>query len=111
MTQTITPRRATPKAMIPSRFSIAARALTAVIGGYLLANAVSILLSYALYGIGRTEAVMIGLLFSFSFYTLAAIWVFAVRSPMKACLGVWGMALVCSALVWWLGPFGNGGGV
>lgn len=69
------------------RWQIAFRAFVAILGGYALANISAILLSYLL-PMPKSDAVMTGVLLSFSIYTGAIMWVFAVRSLHKAWLGL-----------------------
>lgn len=63
------------------------RALVAMLGGYALANAAGILLSYIL-PMPRSDAVMTSLLASFAIYAAAVLWVFSVRSLHTAWIGV-----------------------
>ena len=67
--------------------SIAARAAAAVFGGYALATVTVIGLA-GILPMGRGDAVMTGLLSSFLFYCLAAIWAFSTRSALKAWIGI-----------------------
>lgn len=69
------------------RWQIVSRILAATVGGYAVANISAILLSFIL-PMSRSEAVMTSLLLSFAIYTLAILWVFAVKSVLKAWLGL-----------------------
>ncbi|HRQ57899.1 MAG TPA: DUF3649 domain-containing protein [Azoarcus taiwanensis] len=82
-----------------NRLAIPSRILAAALGGYALANSGAILLAAALPG-GQAEAVTWGLLASFLIYTAAVMWVFSVRSALRAWLGVLVPGLVCGALAW-----------
>lgn len=63
------------------------RIIAAIFGGYALATAAGILLSYIL-PMSRSDAVMTSLLASFAIYTAAVLWVFSVRSLHAAWLGL-----------------------
>lgn len=67
--------------------SIAARAAAAVVGGYALATVTVIGLA-GILPMSRGDAVMTGLLSSFLFYCLAAIWAFSTRSALQAWIGI-----------------------
>jgi len=75
------------------RWQIALRVIVAIVGGYALANIVTILLSYVL-PMPKSDAVMTGILLSFAIYAGAIMWVFTVRSVRKACAG-----LIVSSLI------------
>ena len=62
-------------------------AMAAILGGYVLATAAAIFLG-AVLPFPRAESVMAGTLFSFSVYTGAVIWVFAVRDVRRAWFGL-----------------------
>jgi hypothetical protein len=81
------PTTATAKALNQYRWQIAMRVLAAMLGGYVLANAASILLSF-IVPMTRSDAVMTAMLVSFAIYTGAVLWVFAVRTLSKAWLGL-----------------------
>lgn len=69
------------------RLGIAARALAAIGGGYVLAALASVALALWL-PLSRAEAVTWGTLASFTVYTGAVMWVFAARSAVRAWLGL-----------------------
>ncbi len=79
------------------RWQIALRVIVAIIGGYLLANISAILLSYLL-PMPKSDAVMTGILLSFAIYAGAIMWVFAVRSIKKACVGLLVPSLILGAV-------------
>lgn len=87
------------KAHTDNRYSwqIALRVIVAIIGGYLLANISAILLSYLL-PMPKSDAVMTGILLSFAIYAGAIMWVFAVRSIKKACVGLLVPSLILGAV-------------
>jgi hypothetical protein len=69
------------------RLGVASRALAAIVGGYALSALVATV--SAIYFPGtRAEAAIFGILLSFVIYTLAVMWVFAVRSAWRAWLGL-----------------------
>lgn len=80
--------------------SITARIAAAVFGGYALATVTAIGLA-GILPMSRGDAVMTGLLSSFLFYCLAAIWAFSTRSALKAWIGIlaWTAVLGGIALV------------
>lgn len=63
------------------------RALAAIVGGYLFANASSIALA-AILPLDRGSAVMTSILLSFVFYSAAVVGVFAARSTLRAWIGI-----------------------
>ena len=75
---------------------------TAVVGGYLFANAASIFLIHVL-PMFRGDAFVIGMLLTFVFYILAIIWVFAHRSLWRGSGMLWLAVLILSGLSWVLG--------
>ncbi|MBP5856452.1 DUF3649 domain-containing protein [Marivibrio halodurans] len=75
----------------------------AVIGGYALAIAASACLSLVL-PMARAEAVLIGLMVSFLTYSGAVLWVFAVKSLRRMCLGIGGTIAGFSGLWGLLSP-------
>lgn len=69
------------------RLGVASRAIAAIVGGYALSALVATV--SAIYFPGtRAEAAIFGMLLSFVVYTLAVMWVFAVRSVRRAWLGL-----------------------
>lgn len=75
--------------------------LTAAVGGYAFTNAVVVFLIQAL-PIYRGDAVAIGYLLSFGFYTLAVMWVFAHHSVLRGCGVLWLASLILAVLSWGL---------
>ena len=67
------------------RLGVASRSVAAIVGGYVLAALLTMLLSVSL-PMARAEAVMTATLLSFAIYTCAVMWVFATRSALRAWL-------------------------
>ena len=74
------------------RLSIFSRIMAASIGGYILVNLSNLALSYIL-PVPQYQGLLFAMMISFIFYTLAIIWVFAVRTATKAWLGLIAAAL------------------
>ncbi|WFR78864.1 DUF3649 domain-containing protein [Janthinobacterium rivuli] len=83
------------------RLGVASRSVAAIIGGYVLAALVTMLLSVSL-PMARSEAVMTATLLSFAIYTCAVLWVFATRSALRAWLGLLMPAAVIAAILQWM---------
>lgn len=87
--------------VVRHRWSVAARALAALPGGYalaaLLASALALLSSAP-----REEAVAAAALPAYAVHLAAAIWAFWARTAARAWLGVGAPALALALLVWWL---------
>ncbi|MDR5741516.1 MULTISPECIES: DUF3649 domain-containing protein [unclassified Caballeronia] len=80
------------------------RIVAAMFGGYALAALTSV--AALALPIDKTQAVLTGMLLSFIVYACAVIWVFAVRSAMRAWCGLLvGAAplLIAAASVWLAG--------
>lgn len=82
---------------------LVSRIVAALLGGYALAALTSV--AAVLLPMSRPEAVLIGMQLSFVVYTLAVIWVFAVRSATRAWAGllVAGVPLLLAAWSVWKG--------
>jgi Na+/proline symporter len=80
------------------RLSILSRVLAAVLGGYGLAALTSVLSALFLPA-ARSEAVLAGILAGFAVWLVAALWVFAASSALRAWAGLAlpaaGLSLVC----------------
>lgn len=87
------------------RLHVLSRVVIAALGGYALASAVTALLALAL-PMPRAEAVLASTLLSFVWYAVAVIWVFSVRSVVRAWVGILGATGGVSLLCWLL----SGGG-
>jgi hypothetical protein len=69
------------------RLGVASRAVAAIVGGYAL-SALAATVSAIYFPGTRAEAALFGMLLSFVIYTMAVMWVFAVRSAWRAWLGL-----------------------
>lgn len=83
------------------RLGVASRSMAAIVGGYVLAALVTMLLSVSL-PMARSEAVMTATLLSFAIYTCTVMWVFATRSALRAWLGLLIPAAVIAAILQWM---------
>lgn len=84
---------------------ISSRVLAAIIGAYVLANCLSILLAYLL-PMPKADGVLVGIQFSFVIYACAVMWVFAAKSAWRAWLGLLVPGFVSAALLYFLIPQG-----
>ena len=84
-----------PADLTSYRLGILSRVLAAGIGGYVLVNLANLAFSIILPG-EQYKNLVLAMMLSFVFYTLAIIWAFAVRTPLKAWLG---LAAVCVPLL------------
>jgi hypothetical protein len=75
-----------------------ARIVAALFGGYALAALGSV--AVLALPISKPQAVLTGMLASFLIYAGAVIWVFAVRSAWKACVGLIIVAVPLSLAAW-----------
>lgn len=82
-----------------SRWSVAARILAAVPGGYGLAALWS-MAWVARYDGARADAVLIGTVSGFAVWAVLALWVFAAASTVRVIIGLAGMLLLCAAGAW-----------
>jgi hypothetical protein len=87
--------------------SVAQRATAAIVGGYALASASGILLSWVL-PMPRFEAVTVAMLLAFVVYTVAILWSFAVHSLWHMWLGLVLPTALCGAVSLLLRPAGAG---
>ena len=85
------------------RLMVASRILAAVIGGYALTAALSVLLALLL-PVSRSEATLAATMLSFILYAVVVLWVFATSSATRAWLGLLVTALPLWLLCWWLMP-------
>jgi len=77
---------------------IFSRIVAAIFGGYALATLTSV--AVLALPISKPQAVLTGMLASFVVYTCAVIWVFAVRSALRAWMGLAIMALPLLMAAW-----------
>nr|WP_324258850.1 DUF3649 domain-containing protein [Cellvibrio fontiphilus] len=80
------------------RWNVTWRVLTAIFGGFALANTSGILLTYLL-PFSKVDALTTSLLLSFAIYAGAVMWVFSHRSMLKALGGVWVPAVFFLAII------------
>lgn len=85
------------------RLLVASRILAAIIGGYALTSALSVLLALLL-PVSRSEATLAATMLSFVVYAVVVLWVFAARSVMRVWLTLLVTALPLWLLCWWLIP-------
>lgn len=88
---------------------ILSRIVAAIVGGFLLASLLSILLSYGVYSFSPTskvDGVNTGALSSFLFYAMAIVWVFAAKTAWQAWLGLLIPALISAVGIFMLRPEG-----
>jgi hypothetical protein len=69
------------------RWMVFCRVITGFFGGYVLTSYLTIVLAQII-PMPRAEAVVLASLLSYLWFCLIIIWVFSVRSTLKACLGV-----------------------
>lgn len=87
--------------------SVSSRITAAIVGGFLLANLLSILVSYALcifFSVPIVDGVTSGVLSSFLFYTVVIIWVFSAKTSGQAWLGLFITSLFGAIGVYFLMP-------
>lgn len=80
---------------------IALRILTAMVGGYALTSAVTIVLARTLPG-SPLDTAMAATLMSFGIYTAIIVWVFAARKILAVTGQVLGLTAVTGLLAWLL---------
>lgn len=80
---------------------VLSRSLAAIFGGYGLATSTSVLMAVAL-PMARSQAVLTGMLTAIVVYACAALWAFAVRSALKAWIGIAAPAIVMALATWLL---------
>lgn len=85
-------------------YAVFSRVVAAIVGGYLLANLVAILLSYLLEP--RVDAVLTSILVSYLIYAGIVLWVFAAKTARRAWLGIAAPMLVCSVAILLIAPEG-----
>lgn len=73
--------------MTPYRLDVLSRVIAASVGGYVLCNLTNLALSIVL-PVPQYQGLLFAMMISFIFYTLAIIWVFAVKTAAKAWLGL-----------------------
>lgn len=96
------PAQSTTPGLTRYRWTIAARSVAAIGGGYLLAAASAAWLGRLLpvLGMSRLEAVASATMLAFLVHACAAIWAFAVASTWRATLGILLPAAVLAVGAW-----------
>ena len=94
------------KSMTRYRLMVASRILAAVVAGYALASAISILLAL-IWPAPKAEAVLASTMLSFAIYAAVVLWVFATKSVIRAWVGLLIPLAIISLLCWWLIPGGT----
>jgi hypothetical protein len=77
---------------------LVSRIVAALVGGYALAALFSV--AVLALPLSKPQAVLTGMLASFAIYAGAVIWVFAVRSALKAWAGLFIVAVPLLPLAW-----------
>ena len=88
------------------RLGVAARAVAAIGGGYLLAAVASTLLGVllaALLPLSRADAVSLATMLAFVIYPCAVLWVFATASAGRAWAGILGASALLGGVLWLTG--------
>ena len=84
------------------RWAVASRVCAAALGGYALTSVLTIALAL-LWPLPKGQALLASTLLSFTLYAGAVIWVFSVRSLLRAWLGMLLPALLIGLLCWLAG--------
>lgn len=82
--------------------AMAARCVTALLGGYALTAIVAMLIA-RLLPISRVEATVWAMVPAFFFYAVVALWCFHEPRTGRVMAWVWGSAIVAGGAVWLLG--------
>ncbi|XOZ32795.1 hypothetical protein ACMDCT_11290 [Halomonadaceae bacterium KBTZ08] len=95
--------KGTPEQRLRYRLAVASRVLAAVIGGYTLTSAITVLLALV-WPLPRAEAVAAATLLSFALYAVVILWIFSAQNLRT----VWGVLILAtgasSVLAWALLP-------
>lgn len=78
-------------------YPILSRASAAILGGYALANIITIALAHLL-PMPYPESVITSMMSSFIVYTAAVMWVFSAKSAGKAWAGLIALSFICAVL-------------
>ena len=84
------------------RLAVLSRIVAAVLGGYVFATSVAILLSRAI-PLPRAESALTGQLLGFVLYACAVVWAFAAKRAQWAWGGLLIVSLACGAVAWLIG--------
>jgi len=88
------------------RWQVASRIVAAVVGGYALTSALTVLLAL-IWPLPRAQAVTASTMLGFIWYTVAVMWVFSTRSATRAWLGMVLPTALLAVLCGWLLPTGG----
>lgn len=95
-----------PDRRVPARGravpAMAARIVTALVGGYAAAAALATLIA-RLLPIARVEATLWGMILSFLVYAAIGLWCFHEARLIRVAAVTWGIALAAGGLVWLIG--------
>lgn len=83
--------------------AIASRSVTALFGGYAAAAGIASLLA-RLLPVETVEATAWGMILSFLFYALLALWAFHEARLLRVAAVIWGSAALTILAVWLIGP-------
>ena len=83
------------------RWMVASRVLAAVVGGYALTSAATVLLALV-WPLPQAQAVLASTMLSFTLYTVVIVWIFAVKRLRTLWLGLFIATAVCAGLSWLL---------
>jgi hypothetical protein len=79
------------------RWAVTSRVVAAVLGGYALISALTLLLALV-WPLPQAQALMASTMLSFAVYTVVVIWVFAARSLSRIWIGLVAGTLVATLL-------------
>ena len=88
------------------RRMVASRVLAAVVGGYALTSAATVLLAL-IWPLPKAEAVAASTMLSFTLYTVVILWIFTAKRLRTIWLGLFISTALCAGLSWWLLPLGG----
>ena len=100
--QTEGPARGRPGTAIRGRFAMAARCITALLGGYAAAAALATLVARLLPG-DPAESTAFGMMLSILLYAVIGLWCFHESRLGRVMAAIWGLAAVGAAILWLLG--------
>lgn len=88
------------------RWIVASRVLAAVVGGYAITSAATVLLAL-IWPLPQAEAILASSMLSFALYAGVLVWVFAAKRLRTVWLGLVVATAVCAGLSWLLLPGGG----
>ena len=83
------------------RWMVASRVLAAVVGGYALTSAATVLIALIL-PLPKAQAVMASSMLSFALYAAILVWVFSAKRVLGIWLGLIMATALCAGLSWLL---------